>query len=94
MSENAFLQSTIRCLSSATPEELRVRDIRSIAYIMVEMITGHRVRGSAMDDMQLLGHFSVNTLEKSFVMEVLNPSSTTQSLATHPYLETSVVLTY
>lgn len=76
-----------RCVvNREMPESGRAQDIRSVAYVMVEMLTGMRMRGHLLEREHLLSHVATNSMETRFLVELLQAASLTEVID-HPYLD-------
>ncbi|TMW64208.1 hypothetical protein Poli38472_012830 [Pythium oligandrum] len=84
-------QLALSVLRRGTSTSSSARDIRSVAYVLVEMITGLPVRGARMDDDTLIQQLDPTSLEHAFLLELLQPSTSFKSLRTHPYLQGNAV---
>ncbi|KUF76966.1 hypothetical protein AM587_10014564 [Phytophthora nicotianae] len=63
------------------------QDVRSVAYVMVELLTGLRVHGSLMEKSNLLSKVATDCLEHQFLSAVLALKPLKELLA-HPYFST------
>lgn len=62
------------------------QDARSVAYVMVEMLTGMRIRGHLLERERLLSHVaSEASITRDFLLALLQ-SSSLEAVADHPYL--------
>jgi hypothetical protein len=86
--DNPFAQSTLRRHDNATLLELQQRDLQSLAFLLVEMLTGKRVMLNrlANSSNELLEPFAVDSMERAFLQEVLHPSVSLIKLTSNPYL--------
>lgn len=81
LSDRQFHRSTFS-LQGASDEF--VQDVRSVAYVMVEMLTGLRVHGSLMEKRSLLSKVALDSPEHQFLSNVLALIPLKDLLA-HPY---------
>ncbi|KAF1334962.1 hypothetical protein FI667_g1494, partial [Globisporangium splendens] len=61
------------------------QDIRSVAYVMVEMLTGMRVRGHLLESEHILDLTSANSMESRFLANLLQAKSLSDVMK-EPYL--------
>lgn len=70
-----------------------IQDLRSIAYVMTELLTGTRVRGSSLDRQSILDAVLIDSLEFRFLCDLFElasdgkPEQLAQRLVEHEYLQ-------
>lgn len=86
-----------RFLSEAQSHRLRYQtlaiddekalDVRSVAFVMAEMLTGLRIRGNLMEKTHLLDKIDMGSLEYQFLSDLLAPRPL-EELLEHSYFST------
>lgn len=68
------------------PADGVAQDTRSLAYVMIEMLTGMRVRGHLLERERLLSLVASEAdVDRDFVLELLR-SSSLRTITAHPYI--------